>query len=175
MSQPSFRNRLLSRWNPSWEVHEYINDYEEIEETEDERLTIEKITDSINQIFNGHKFMIRRARRIQQENPRKLLCGSLALILYEAIPDRSVGDLDFVMMEKRIVPNETICLKLESPSKHCLFLSSSPRKGKTIEGLHLQDLEQIIHWKRRYGRKKDLRDLERKYGNEFIEERDFKL
>ncbi|GAH74798.1 unnamed protein product [marine sediment metagenome] len=114
-----------------------------------------------------------QVKAIQARYPKRLLCGSVALMLYGVIEKRSGGDIDFVAYEKKIIPNEHLSLQCRSPYKHCLFLGSYVKKGITIDGIRLQDLGQIIFWKRTYGRKKDIKDLKKYLDNQFIKEDEF--
>lgn len=118
---------------------------------------------------------IRKAKRIQLDHPKRLLCGGLALNLYGVIKRDTFSDLDFVTYEWRVVDNEVISMTSSKPYLHCLFLSPEIEEGKTIEGLRLQDLKQILYWKQRYGRDKDKKDLEAYLAKQFLKEEDFNL
>jgi len=141
------------------EVTEYVDDYPKEEE---ERKTPVGLGSAIS-----------FATVIQNKFPRRLLCGSLALILYKAIPERRIGDLDFVSYEVNVKENETVSLKCSTPHKHCLFLSSSVKEGETIHGLKLQNLDQMIYWKKKYGREQDLKDLEGYMKSQYFTEEEF--
>jgi hypothetical protein len=110
---------------------------------------------------------------IQNKYSKRLVCGSLALMLYEAIPKRRIGDLDFVSYEKNVKDNKYVSLKCSNPYKHCLFLSSSVKEGETIHGLKLQNLDQIIYWKKKFGRERDLKDLENYTKSQYFKEEEF--
>lgn len=114
-----------------------------------------------------------QARTIQRKFPNRLLCGGLALKLYGVIDREFFGDIDFVSLEEKVVPKEYITLKCKSPHKHCLFLASYVKEGKTIEDIKLQDLDQIIFWKMKFGREKDIKDLKKYHESQFITEEEF--
>lgn len=116
---------------------------------------------------------LRQAQRIQRRYPKKLLCGSLALYLYGVIKRDTFGDIDFVAYEKNVIPKEYISLKCSKPNKHCLFLSADVREGKTIRGLKLQDIDQLIYWKTQFGRDSDKEDLQAYLDSQFIKEDEF--
>lgn len=143
------------------EATEHVNDYEEDEEPEEKKISV------------GLGSAIAFSTAIQTRFPRRLLCGSLALILYAAIPKRRIGDLDFVSYEVNVKDNEYVSLKCSNPHKHCLFLSSSVKEGETIHGLKLQNLDQIIYWKKKFGRERDLKDLENYTKNQYFKEEEF--
>jgi len=143
------------------EATEHVNDYEEYEEPEEKK------------IFGGLESAVAFATVIQNKFPRRLLCGSLALMLYEAIPKRKIGDLDFVSYEVNVKDDEVVSLKCSTPHKHCLFLSSSVKEGETIHGLKLQNLDQMIYWKKKYGRERDLKDLEGYMKSQYFKEEEF--
>ena len=141
------------------EVTEHVDDYPNDEEEE--------------KIPSGLGSAVAFATVIQNKFPRRLVCGSLALMLYEAIPKRRIGDLDFVSYEKNVKDNEYVSLKCSNPHKHCLFLSSSVKEGETIHGLKLQNLDQIIYWKKKFGRERDLKDLENYMKSQYFTEEEF--
>lgn len=113
------------------------------------------------------------ARRVQKRFPKKLVCGGLALFLYGVIKRNTFSDIDFVAFEKNVIPKEYISLKCSKPNNHCLFLTADVKEGKTIEGLKLQDLDQIIYWKTQFGRPRDKKDLQAYLDSQFIKEDEF--
>lgn len=141
------------------EVTEHVDEYPKDEE--EKKVSI------------GLRSAITFAINIQNKFPRRLLCGSLALILYTAIPERRIGDLDFVSYEVNVKDDEVVSLKCSTPHKHCLFLSSSVKEGETIHGLKLQNLDQIIYWKKKFGRERDLKDLENYTKSQYFKEEEF--
>lgn len=153
----SIRNIFPFRDFRDMEVTEHVDDYPK-EEEEIKKVTI------------GLGSAITFATNIQNKFNKRLLCGSLALILYEAIPKRRIGDLDFISYEQNVKENEFVSLKCSTPHKHCLFLSSTVKEGETIHGLKLQDLDQMIYWKRKFGRERDLKDLKNYMSQYFTEE-----
>jgi hypothetical protein len=119
-----------------------------------------------------------RAKRVQRDQPRKLLCGSLALHLYGYINKKIIHDLDFCMTSDDYVGTGNFdsyyhdtggCILWRHfnkvfPVNHCLFVHnvSSFVLGANIEvlyGLKCQSLHQIIHWKKIFNRDKDATDL----------------
>lgn len=116
-----------------------------------------------------------KARAIQERHPKRLLCGGLALRLYGVLKRDKFSDLDFVTYEWRVVDNEVISMTSSQPYLHCLFLSAEVEEGKTIHGLKLQNLKQILYWKQRYGRDKDKKDLQEYLAKQFFKEEDFNL
>jgi hypothetical protein len=174
------------------EITEFVNDYhnEAQEEAREEiiweaRRHLEGFADtriypsssasSISKSSSYFDIIMSKVKAIQKKYPKRLLCGSVALMLYGVMDKRSGGDIDFVAFENKIVPNEHLSLKCSSPHKHCLFLGAYIKEGETIDGVRLQDIDQIIFWKKSYGRKKDIKDLEKYFGNQFIKEDEFKL
>lgn len=176
------------------EITEFVNDYhnEAQEEAREEiiweaRRHLEGFADtriypsssasstSISKSSSYFDIIMSKVKAIQKKYPKRLLCGSVALMMYGVMDKRSGGDIDFVAFENKIVPNEHLSLKCSSPYKHCLFLGAYIKEGETIDGVRLQDIDQIIFWKKSYGRKKDIKDLEKYFGNQFIKEDEFKL
>ena len=47
------------------------------------------------------------------------------------------------------------------------------KKGKTIEGVILQDLDQIVQWKLKFGRNKDKDDLKDYLDGQYFTEEEF--
>jgi hypothetical protein len=148
--------------------------FEDIDgEAQSEEATVKFINDKPAHVGMYITEAMRIARKIQKKYPKKIICGGLALHLYKVIERVKFSDVDFVAYEKNVVPGECISLTCTKPYPHCLFLSSDLRVGETIEGLKLQALDQIIHWKMRYGRKKDLEDLKKYQDSQFFNEEEF--
>lgn len=116
---------------------------------------------------------IRQARRVQKIHPKRLLCGGLALKLYGVIQREKFSDIDFVTLEQNVVSGEYISLECSNPFAHCLFLSADVVEGETIQGLRLQALDQIIYWKTKWARDKDLEDLKKYKEKQFLTEEEF--
>jgi hypothetical protein len=116
---------------------------------------------------------INQAKSIQAKHPNRLLCGGLALKLYGVIERTSFSDLDFIALEKSVKDKEYISLKCATPHIHCLFLGSYVEEGETIDGLVLQDLDQIIYHKMLLGRDKDIEDLKAYHERDFFTEEEF--
>ena len=116
---------------------------------------------------------IRHARRVQRKHPKRLLCGGLALKLYGVLQREKFSDIDFVTLEENVVRGEYISLECSNPFAHCLFLSADVREGETIQGLRLQALDQIIYWKLKWARDKDLEDLKKYQDEQFLKEEEF--
>ena len=116
---------------------------------------------------------IRQARRVQKIHPKRLLCGGLALKLYGVIQREKFSDIDFVTLEQNVVSGEYISLECSNPFAHCLFLSADVREGETYQGLRLQALDQILYWKTKWARDKDLEDLKKYKEKQFLTEEEF--
>lgn len=130
---------------------------------------------------------IRLIKELQRNNPDLLLCGSVALILSGLLPKRNVSDIDFVCSDKhmrkirrnlslRSDPYNDLNDGYNSYSTYItvggwyckinvLFfkddtqLRSDHLKSNNTMIKH-QDLQDIINWKKKYNRPKDLKDLE---------------
>ena len=164
MDLEHLRQRLVDQ------VHEQRNDVAELRQELLRQVEMSREAPVKRPYFD---VIMDQVKAIQARYPKRLLCGSVALMLYGVIEKRSGGDIDFVAYEKKIIPNEHLSLQCSSPYKHCLFLGSYVKKGRTIDGIRLQDLGQIIFWKRTYGRKKDIKDLKNYLDNQFIKEGEF--
>jgi hypothetical protein len=151
------------------ELEERLEAIRQVQEEEEE--------EPVKRYVKKHFFdiIINKVKEIQRRYPKRLLCGSVALMLYGVMDKRDGGDLDFAAYEKKIIPKEHLSLKCNKPYKHCLFLGSFVKKGEKIEGVNLQDLDQIIYWKKSYGRQKDKKDLQKYYENQFIKEDEFEV
>ena len=123
----------------------------------------------------GIEAILTKIKMIQNRYPKRWLCGSMALILYDAIYPRRIHDLDFVMFNEKVVDGEAITLEFIKPFSHCLFLSSDAKIGEKIKGVRLQDLDQILYWKKIFGRDKDIKDLKKYDDSQFITLEDMRL
>ena len=112
--------------------------------------------------------VLRQAIDIQKKHKNRLLCGGLALKLYGVIDRTIFSDIDFIAMEKSVKDEEYISLKCATPHAHCLFLASYVKEGAKINGLVLQDLDQIIYHKMKLGRDKDIEDLKVYHERDFF-------
>jgi len=110
---------------------------------------------------------------VQYTFPNRFLCGGLALKLYGVIERNTFCDIDFVAFEKNVKDNEYISLKCKTPYAHCLFLGNYVKKGEMIQGIRLQDLDQIIQWKIKFGRNKDMKDLKDYLDSQYFKEEEF--
>lgn len=125
---------------------------------------------------------------IQKANPEFLLCGSAALILLDMMPNRSMSDIDFVT-NKKFLKKSSLCLRSDKynnmndgdkyESYSCSLINSGTYKINvlafdddvqlyydSLKILHLteikhQRLQDIINWKEKYNRPKDIQDLEK--------------
>lgn len=113
-------------------------------------------------------------------NPHYLLCGSNALLLVKAIPEREVLDIDFVCPADKFSdkglqtygdygPSEFAgyqCYKVSHDDKidgfyYNVFVhdSSVVIKEEVVQGIKIQSPDQILFWKKQFGRAKDKVDL----------------
>jgi len=125
---------------------------------------------------------------LQQDNPNFLLCGSCALILNGLLENRDVSDIDFVTNHISIQDCKLSLVKdtysdLNKEDGYMSFSCHSISNGydykinvlvfeDTIElnsenlsflnifNIKQQKLEDIINWKEKYNRPKDIMDLE---------------
>lgn len=121
-------------------------------------------------------------RKLQKENGNLLLCGSAALILHELLPNRHMSDIDFAINEKFLINtkmniypdsyNELNKLRDNYASYSCrehiikvnLLVFNDDIKLNTEESnnkIKCQALTDIINWKEKYNRPKDIKDLEK--------------
>jgi hypothetical protein len=116
-----------------------------------------------------------------------VLCGASALILKEILPDRPVGDVDFVTNKFHTILDLNLTYDHYSDSKNNGDYSSYSGYygGIYVNILHFKDdlhinldqivvkghnnreyeiicqnVDDIIYWKERYGRPKDIKDLD---------------
>lgn len=120
--------------------------------------------------------------RVLQVRPHYVLCGSAALILQGAILPRSINDLDFICLKENFnseglseyggyAPSEfdgytTYKVSFDAKVKtgieyYNVFVHDdlTSIKTKKVEGVLVQEAEDIIYWKKKWRREKDLKDL----------------
>lgn len=122
-----------------------------------------------------YKIAIEFTKIIQGLNPDYVPCGSLALMVAGLLPKGEVHDLDFaspkfvkapstnIRQTSRAIRNQQapyICYgfeyKVDCMSFHYdVFYYPECEDGITVDGIKMQSLEQILHWKRRFNRPKD--------------------
>jgi hypothetical protein len=118
----------------------------------------------------------------QKEHPEMLLCGSVALILNEALPYRKVHDIDFVINRQHFdshrlghranpytneVHDGYYSHEIEVQDiliNMLVFDDDIKLNEKTIISpfntkIKCQDINDILLWKRKYNRPKDIEDL----------------
>ena len=113
-----------------------------------------------------------KAQDIQGMYPDRLLCGSVALMLAGIINKRQSHDLDFVSTEPP--SDKTLASGMDYavdathsyvhyfckfPHEHCLFVLQEVSSGGVFQGVEIQDPDDIVFWKRKFGRPKDIEDL----------------
>lgn len=121
--------------------------------------------------------MMEIAKCIMKKNPDYYLCGSLALIWAKRIKPREVNDIDFIVNinkfnpyrmhvdEDYVIENDGYTCYKTSGDKDGFYYNvfvhddSSKIKAKLINGIKCQDTDQILHYKKVYGRAKDNYDL----------------
>ncbi len=116
------------------------------------------------------------AKQIQKRNPDYILCGSVALILAKIIPEREVSDVDFLsnkdefkaeslqMTNYPIGDNDGYkTYKITQPNTYYyynVFVHDKPQTlTQVIDGITIQHVDEILKYKKQYGRVKDLDDL----------------
>ena len=126
----------------------------------------------------NYKEMLSIAKYIMINNEEYYLCGSLALILSGKIKERNVNDIDFIVNKDRFVRkklklddsygesifNGYTCYKTSGDSDgfyYNVFVhdDSSRIKAKRINGIRCQDPNQILEYKKEWGRRKDVDDI----------------
>ena len=113
-------------------------------------------------------------------NPDLILCGSLALIHTGTMDDRPVGDIDFVINKKRLNDNTTNIYgfyidhydqednnydswhgRADGYTVNVLAFNDDIKLEKRLrDGVWVQDTETILHYKTKYNRDNDKKDLE---------------
>lgn len=123
-------------------------------------------------------------RSFQKHNPKVLLCGSAALILSGLLPHREMHDIDFILNRKYFKESKlwmkTTPYSEQEEDGYTSYLMRSmsveinllifedniilkseeviPYKGS--KSIICQNLNDIISWKEKYNRPKDIRDLD---------------
>lgn len=136
--------------------------------------------------------------KLQKDNPNLYLCGSVALITAGLLENRKVSDIDFVLKYKDLdsIVN-LIDMRIDTsykPDRHdgydsyhgyygtnvagsiainlLIFKNNAPLKVEFIKysdnTIKVQKLDDILCWKKKYNRSKDIQDLE-KIANKLIE------
>lgn len=133
------------------------------------------------QKFNNYINLI---KSMQKEHPELILCGSLALMHGDLLDIRSVSDIDFVTHKEQI-PNINLRLSKDyryqeaeydgyesySSYRHNfevghykinVLAHKNDYKIETqiINGITVQNLDNIMKWKTKYNRPKDLKDID---------------
>jgi hypothetical protein len=125
-----------------------------------------------------YDFMLDIAKKIIKRNPDYILCGSLGLILLGVLPERLVGDIDFICPKNKFNTSlETyggygpldnggyLCYKITQDGGYYynVFVFDDPKFTMTIEkqGLQVQIPEQMLYFKSKYARKQDLEDIKK--------------
>lgn len=122
--------------------------------------------------------------KIQGDNPNFLLCGSCPLILNGLLENREISDIDFAanFSDMRDCDLPLVKDKYSDLNKEdgymsfscfvynhkinvlifddCIELNSETIKFLNIFNIKQQKLEDIINWKEKYNRPKDIRDLD---------------
>lgn len=122
---------------------------------------------------------MRIAKTIMAKRPYLILCGSVALA-HLGILKRDLGDIDFVCFEDEFDPtgfdtygdygpwvqDGHTCYKVSSDHKAngfyynvFVFKDRSEVEFKISNGIKVQSPKQIIAWKKKYDRAKDIRDV----------------
>lgn len=130
---------------------------------------------------------LNKIRQLQAENNNLILCGSAALILADIMPDREIGDLDFATTDGstilKLSLNRDVYADEVLNGGYCSYSRQSLRQGfgtykinvllfnpetiintETIKlpggDIVCQRISDILYWKEKYNRKKDLIDLD---------------
>lgn len=120
---------------------------------------------------------LRIAKGVMAAHPGFILCGSAALVLCGRLK-REVNDIDFVCKKELFDPTGLQTYGDYGPQKdegyECWKISTDPKTGFyynvfvheayeidyfRVDGILVQASEQILDWKRKYGRNKDREDL----------------
>ena len=126
-------------------------------------------------------------KQTQANNSNLILCGSAALILADVLPERDIGDIDFVTTDRSVVSKLNLTRDAYADEvANGGYLSYSVTKIRTGIGLYklnvlifkpgtvinvekiningsdilCQRISDIISWKEKYNRTKDLIDIE---------------
>lgn len=123
-------------------------------------------------------------KEIVKNNPDYILCGSVALILAGVIPERDVSDLDFVAFKSNLSEDElqmvnyahnswwqtektgyktykkSITEGIYSGCYYNLFVHDKKvLRTQVINGIIIQNVNDILKYKLIYSREKDIADL----------------
>ena len=122
------------------------------------------------------------AKEIIKMHPQYLLCGSTALIIGGKIPSRDVHDLDFccgISHIHEVKPlrflrddgyhihhydgYDTYKIDVDGPYNYYynVFVHKDPKYlyAQIVNGIQCQSLDQILFWKKSFGRSKDKKDM----------------
>lgn len=124
------------------------------------------------------------AEEVKKENPEYILCGSVALILAGVIPEREVGDIDFIAPPNYVneklkdyimnYPGFTVPQNKTGYKTYKQDIVLNDLKGfyynvfvpdfgniktQVVNGITIQDTNTILKYKTLYAREKDLADL----------------
>ena len=119
---------------------------------------------------------------LQKRFPSLILCGSVSLILLDILPNRSVSDIDFVTTDVTVLgklhlrqdsydDEETnggytsfSGVHMANKINVLLFSLGTEIKTQTItmptDSIRSQLVSDILYWKEKYNRPKDLSDLD---------------
>ena len=143
------------------------------------------IQETLTTLISGHESghertipfvnAVKVAQQWQTENPDWLVCGSLALMASGHMLKVDVSDIDFVSNRcpNQIHYNGNIYPKsneghpyyhFEPANRICLFVFPTETHQIKVEprrfhGLKLQNIENVLYWKKIFNRKKDREDL----------------
>lgn len=142
---------------------------------------------------------IKVVKNLQESNPQLILCGSLALILAGVMEKREINDIDFVLNERDrksicnilyIMPD---CYATNKQDKYVSYHGMSDSRNMyytyninllvfdddvklnseivTVDNhkINIQDLDTMLHYKKKYNRTKDIKDLDN-IANKCLEE-----
>lgn len=126
-------------------------------------------------------------KQLQASHHSLILCGSAALILADVLPDRHIGDIDFVTTDRSIISKLNLTRDVYADEvANGGYLSYSVSKIRTGFGLYklnvlifkpdtifniekimingsdivCQRISDILYWKEKYNRTKDLIDID---------------
>ncbi len=130
-----------------------------------------------------YSYALQIAKLIIKNNPNYVLCGSTALILSKTMPKRKVNDLDFCCPSELFklgtkqtygdygpMKNEGyLCYKITGDKGfyYNVFVHDKKfdLKITTVDGVKIQDPQQILKFKKEYNRTKDKEDFSRMKGH----------
>ena len=133
--------------------------------------------------------IMKAVERLQTVNPRLYLAGSVALMASGLLPERKIGDIDFVINEedfKDIELIKNIRMDTVGPYAEPKHLNEGYTSYHGVSGIYsinllvynkdveithevlnyenkdflIQKLDNILYWKEKYNRDKDIKDLE---------------